>query len=78
MLSEQYWKSKMYKLDVKVTKIGRRWHARLLKGEVVLDELGLWPELHDMKEVKLWIDVACQEILAQFEQDTKVNKLKDE
>lgn len=22
----------------------------------LVDELGLWPELHDMKEVKLWID----------------------
>jgi len=29
----------MSELDIKVTKIGRRWHARLLKGEVVLDEM---------------------------------------
>lgn len=29
----------MSRLDIRVTKIGRRWHARLLKGEVVLDEM---------------------------------------
>lgn len=29
----------MSNLDIRVTKIGHRWHARLLKGDIVLDEM---------------------------------------
>lgn len=29
----------MSELDIQVTKIGNRWHARLVKGDVVLDEM---------------------------------------
>lgn len=29
----------MSELDIQVTKIGNRWHARLVKGDIVLDEI---------------------------------------
>jgi len=42
---------KMSELYIRVTKIGHRWHARLLKGEDVLDEMACISTRH-------WLDLS--------------------
>jgi hypothetical protein len=42
-------------MDIKVTKIGKRWHARLIDGNTILDEMAC-----SLKEDIGWI---CREML---------------
>ena len=49
----------MSDLDIRVTKIGNRWHARLVKGDIVLDEMAC-SERVDIgwicREIMRWAD----------------------
>ena len=49
----------MSELDIQVTKIGNRWHARLVKGDIVLDKMAC-SERVDIswicREIMRWAD----------------------